>query len=286
MADGRGRADLERALKSVERREAWLSRRADAPGPGGWKARLESRIPPKAADGLKAAFSRAFSLLFESGSGWIERGCRPEELAALYAVRDSAVDRRAGRAELRRMYARIALAMDISRRTIRIVYQNIVFALAVKAACLVLGALGIGLPDIVIFLGLLLRGIYSTAMNYGFSCSGAREQLFILKLMHLSLSSGGERRRLSGELDALMSDPRCPDAAELERQMSRTASAFAVDMLAIKFVQGLPLVGIVGGAANPIYYRRVTACAELKYKKRYLLGKLGRIPLPPGPDAQ
>ena len=38
--------------------------------------------------------------------------------------------------------ARIALAMDISRRTIRIVYQNIVFALVVKAVCLLLGALG------------------------------------------------------------------------------------------------------------------------------------------------
>ena len=40
--------------------------------------------------------------------------------------------------------ARIALAMDISRRTIRIVYQNIVFALAIKAACLVLGRAGPG----------------------------------------------------------------------------------------------------------------------------------------------
>ena len=39
--------------------------------------------------------------------------------------------------------ARIALAMDISRRTVRIVYQNIVFALAIKAACLALGALGL-----------------------------------------------------------------------------------------------------------------------------------------------
>ena len=39
--------------------------------------------------------------------------------------------------------ARIALAMDISRRTVRIVYQNIVFALAIKAACLLLGALGL-----------------------------------------------------------------------------------------------------------------------------------------------
>ena len=39
--------------------------------------------------------------------------------------------------------AKIALAMRISRRTLRIVYENIVFALAVKAVCLVLGAIGI-----------------------------------------------------------------------------------------------------------------------------------------------
>ena len=38
--------------------------------------------------------------------------------------------------------AKIALAMRIARRTLRIVYQNIVFALAIKFACLVLGAIG------------------------------------------------------------------------------------------------------------------------------------------------
>ena len=38
---------------------------------------------------------------------------------------------------------KIALAMRIARRTLRIVYQNIVFALAIKFACLVLGALGL-----------------------------------------------------------------------------------------------------------------------------------------------
>ena len=38
--------------------------------------------------------------------------------------------------------AKIALAMRIARRTLRIVYQNIVFALAIKFACLVLGAVG------------------------------------------------------------------------------------------------------------------------------------------------
>ena len=39
--------------------------------------------------------------------------------------------------------AKIALAMRISRKTLRIVYQNIIFALGVKAVCLILGALGI-----------------------------------------------------------------------------------------------------------------------------------------------
>ena len=39
--------------------------------------------------------------------------------------------------------AKIALAMRIARRTLRIVYENIVFALAIKFACLMLGALGL-----------------------------------------------------------------------------------------------------------------------------------------------
>ena len=39
--------------------------------------------------------------------------------------------------------AKISKAIDISKRTLRIVYQNIIFALGVKAVVLVLGALGI-----------------------------------------------------------------------------------------------------------------------------------------------
>ncbi len=38
--------------------------------------------------------------------------------------------------------AKIVLAMQISRKTLRIVHQNIVFALAVKSSCLFLGAVG------------------------------------------------------------------------------------------------------------------------------------------------
>lgn len=46
---------------------------------------------------------------------------------------------------------KLALAIKISRKCLRIVYENIVFALAVKAICLVLGALGIANMWLAIF---------------------------------------------------------------------------------------------------------------------------------------
>ncbi|MDD3278681.1 MAG: heavy metal translocating P-type ATPase [Lachnospiraceae bacterium] len=47
--------------------------------------------------------------------------------------------------------SKIALAMKISRKTLRIVYENIIFALAVKFLCLLLGALGIANMWVAIF---------------------------------------------------------------------------------------------------------------------------------------
>lgn len=47
--------------------------------------------------------------------------------------------------------AKIALAMKISMKTLRIVRENIVFALVIKAVCLILGALGIANMWIAIF---------------------------------------------------------------------------------------------------------------------------------------
>ena len=255
---------LARELAAIERREAALERRA-ARDARGWQSALERRIPQKAADGVRAAFAKAFALLFERGSGWIERGCHPDELIALYSARDSAVDARGGRAQLRRLCsgARRANAANTALTALE---------------GLALGALGIGLPDIIIFLGMLLRGIYTTAMSYGFDCSSPAERLLALKIMRCSVTGGEERRSLSREIDSMLLSPREPDETELRAQIELTASAFASELLAIKFLQGLPIIGVIGGAANPLYYRRVTACAELKYKKRYLMGKIKSRP--------
>ena len=61
--------------------------------------------------------------------------------------------------------SKIALAMKISRHTLQIVWQNIVFALAVKAVCLVLGALGIAGMWLAIFadVGVMVLAVLNAA---------------------------------------------------------------------------------------------------------------------------
>lgn len=46
---------------------------------------------------------------------------------------------------------KIAMAIEISRKTLRIVWQNIVMALGIKIICLLLGALGIANMWLAIF---------------------------------------------------------------------------------------------------------------------------------------
>ena len=61
--------------------------------------------------------------------------------------------------------AKIALAMRIARRTLRIVYQNIVFALAIKVYCLVLGAIGMASMWTAIFadVGVMVLAVLNAA---------------------------------------------------------------------------------------------------------------------------
>ena len=59
----------------------------------------------------------------------------------------------------------------------------------------------------------------------------------------------------------------------MKEQLQRTADAFAVDMLVSKFIQGIPVVGMVGGLTNPLYYRKTQHYVRLKYQKRFLLTK-------------
>ena len=55
--------------------------------------------------------------------------------------------------------------------------------------------------------------------------------------------------------------------------MQRAADAFAIDMMVSKFIQGVPVLGVVGGLTNPVYYRKIQQYVRLKYQKRFLMAK-------------
>ena len=74
-------------------------------------------------------------------------------------------------------------------------------------------------------------------------------------------------------VNIMLVSPPVPTEEQMAEQLRHTSDAFAMDMLLMKFIQGLPVVGIVGGLANPVYYQRILNYVKLKYRKRYLLTK-------------
>ena len=255
----RREAVLSKELLAVEKQEKKMEQAALKAKPAAWKTELESRIPEKVYAGLESAFCKGFGVLFDQGRVIIEKGYNKEDLQADHAIRDFAVQLKGGRKELKQMH-RSAKQADLVNMAVTTVEG------------IGLGALGIGMPDIVLFLGNLLKGVYETALNYGFDYESRQEQLLILKMMQAALSNGESWAQRNAEVDEMLALETVGITDDVfKRQVKDTASAFAMDMLLLKFIQGLPIVGIIGGAANPVYYSKVMKYVQLKYRKRYLL---------------
>lgn len=253
---------IEKELNRIVREENRMRARTRKSREPAWKRKLEEKVPPKVLEGLQKAFSKAFFLIFEKGVGVIERTYDKEALENEFRIREYAVELTGGKKELRRLKKDAA-----AKRT--------AVALGTAVEGIGLGILGIGMPDIVIWLGVLLRSIYGTTLEYGYHYDSTEEKLLILKMMEASMQTGEAWETLDQEVDACLcrDGHRGTEEEELNDQIERTALAFATDMLVMKFIQGIPLVGAIGGAANPVYYQKVMRYVQLKYRKRYLLSK-------------
>lgn len=252
---------LEKEWKKVQRTEEKLKKSALQSGRITWKSELEQKIPPKAHAALYKAFGKAFALIFEKGTGVIEKTYNKNTMALDYEIRDYAVRRKGGRKEIR----------QIQKEAARTDFANLA---AAAAEGIGLGIFGIGLPDIVLFVGVLLKGVYQSALSYGVDYEKPAEKYLILKMMEASMTKGREYEHLDQEVDRCLAKRVLdnPSKEQFEEQTEKTAEAFAADLLLMKFIQGIPVAGILGGAANPVCYRRVMRYVGLKYRKRYLIG--------------
>lgn len=137
-----------------------------------------------------------------------------------------------------------------------------------------MGILGIGIPDIPVFTGMMLRSIYETAMSYGYKYDTEAEQYFILLLIQGAVTYGEEAERINGEINTLISKEKLPTVHHISDTISKTASLLSGELLYMKFLQGIPIAGAVGGIYDAVYMKHVTEYANLKYKRRFLQGKI------------
>lgn len=219
---------------------------------------LEKKVPSGLQDTLDAAFSKAFRLVFEKGTGVIEKTYNKEEMKKVYQINEYAAKVRGNKKALKVFSGKAKGAGT----------GNLLLS---GAAGVGLGVLGIGIPDIALFTGLMLKGVYEIALNYGFEYDDEEEKKFILLLIRGALSYGEELKSINEELNFYMDYGAFVKGRTLEDSMKAAAGCLSKELLYMKFLQGIPVVGAVGGAYDAVYMKQVMEYAELKYRRRFYL---------------
>ena len=223
------------------------------------KEKVKNKIPDKLLSTLEVAFQKGFKTVFDKGVGIIEKTYNKEEINMEYDINSYAVNKYPTKKNLKKI-DKTASKKTIINKSITILEGS------------GLGALGIGLPDIPLYIAVILKSIYEISLSYGFNYSSENERAYILTLISSAVTKGEERLYYFNKLDIMSNeiDNDKPCNYDIEEILVDTSSKISNYMLTSKFIQGLPIVGIVGGVTNFIVLQDITAIAKLKYKKRYL----------------
>lgn len=269
---------IEKEWQQLLRAEQSFLSRNTSPRLAGWQEKIAKFVPDKLENTLNTAFYKAFELIFDKGTGIIEKTYQKDKKEQNYKINAYAADVRNTRWSLRAFGREAAASKN--------------FNMAVSTLEGVgMGILGMGIPDIPLFIAVLLKSIYEIALSYGFSYDSEQEQIFILKLIEIALSHDSALAEGNMELNLWMqgkksevvvtedgerqevevehATARCFEISRSE-QIKRTSDALAQELLYLKFVQGLPVVGVVGGLSDMVYQKKISDYAAMKYKRRFL----------------
>lgn len=220
---------------------------------------LAEKVPSKLQSTLDIAFAKAFELIFEKGTGIIEKTYQKEKLEQDYKVQHYTAEIKKDTKSLR----------GFSKRTKETGTKNLLIS---GAAGVGMGLLGIGLPDIPVFTGMILKNIYEIALHYGYGYETGEEKYFILLLIQGGVSYGEQSKQIDRELNKFIETGEIPHGHDEKQQIQITAGTLSKELLYMKFLQGIPIAGVVGGAYDAIYMQHITEYAGLKYRHRYLQG--------------
>lgn len=251
---------LEKELERLERQEQKLRQRQSRRKTPPLNQLLADKVPDQLHGTLNAAFSKAFSLVFEKGTGIIEKTCRRDDLEKIYQSNEYAEQLLQNRKSLR----------AFSKKAGGSGTKNLVLS---GASGIGLGILGIGVPDIVLLTGMMLKSIYEIALSYGFPYDSEQERQFILFLIQGAVASGETQHRADEQADCYLHTGAFREAPSISELIGQTAGCLADELLYMKFLQGIPLVGAIGGAYDAVYMKQLVEYSELKYRRRFYLKK-------------
>ncbi len=247
---------LKKEWNSLVRSEKAFLEKAFRKREAEWQKKIEQYVPDKLEETLNKTFCKAFELIFEKGTDIIEKTYDREKKEQGYKIDQYAANLK-NNAQSVKVFGKKAFGSKAFNTVIS----------AVEG--IGMGVLGMGIPDVPLFLSVILKSIYELALTYGFSYDTEEEQLFILKLIETSMLHGDELLQANTSVDNWIVSG-IQFLEEKKEQMEKTSYALSKELLYLKFVQGMPVVGVLGGVSDVVYQKKIADYASLKYKKRFL----------------
>ncbi len=224
---------------------------------------LAGKVPENLQNTLDNAFAKAFYMVFENGTGIIEKTYKKEELQKEYQINEYAAKVRDNRKSLKVFSKKASGAGNLN-------------LLLSGVSGIGLGVLGIGLPDIVLFTGLMLKSIYEIALHYGFEYEEENEKRFILLLIQGALSHGEDLQQINSVVNAYIEKGTYWENKSMDESIQAAAGCLSKELLYMKFLQGIPIIGAAGGAYDAIYMKQIVKYAEMKYRRRFYIKQKGK----------
>jgi len=221
--------------------------------------KIEEKIPDKLKATLESAFYNGFKVIFNSGNKYIEKLYNKDKLKLDYDINDYSLNKRMTRKSLK--------LIDSQGKKTKLINSAIS---TVEGAGL--GLLGIGIPDIPVFIAMILKTVYEIALSYGFNYETETEKIYILNLINVALTDEEEKLFYNEKLNNIENKIEAGLDIEniLEEEIKYTSKVLSNSLLIAKFIQGLPIVGVLGGITNYQFISKVSKYSRLRYKKRYL----------------
>ena len=221
--------------------------------------KLDKYVREDVQKALEIAFVKSFHLVLKGGNTVIEKTCDRERRLQDFAIKKYIHEVKKDKKSL------TAISKQAGKTTIK----NMVISGTEGVG---LGVLGVGLPDIPLFVGVILKSIYEIALDFGFGDKGDKNLFFVLKLIQGSLENQENIIRTNDDLDSIImaEQTRSYTKEEINEQINITAQLLSKELLYAKFVQGLPIVGAVGGLSNITCLHKITKYSKMKYQKKFL----------------